>query len=103
MLNNRQPLREELTSVLEDVEKNKKKSVSLQPARLFGRRASDRRYNLALFQSNAIYSLGPNIVIQSLKNPEKQQVMKADPSQLSHCPQVSTFHYQGQWLGVITE
>ena len=79
--------------MLEDVEKSVEGSVELKPVRLFGRRASDRRYNLALFQSNAIYSLGPNIIIQSLKHPEKQQVMKADPSTISHCPQISTFHY----------
>ena len=78
-------------------------SISLKPQRLFGRRACDRRYNLALYQSSAIYTLGPNIIIQSLRQPEMQQVMKADPSPLSHCPQISTFHYEGQWLGVTTE
>lgn len=103
MLNNRQPLREELTAVLEDVEKNDNPPIGLVPVRLFGRRASDRRYNMAFFQSNALYTLGPNIIIQSLKHPGVQQVMKADPSPLSHCPQISTFHYDGRFLGVVTE
>lgn len=102
MLNNLHPLREELTAVLEDVEKCADSSISLTPARLFGRRASDRRYNLAFFQGSALYSLGPNIIIQSLKNTEEQQIMKADPSSLSSCPQISTFHYEGSWLGVVT-
>jgi hypothetical protein len=69
MLNNRQPLREELTSVLEDVEGNASTTARLELVRLFGRRASDRRYNVALYQSNAIYTLGPNLIIQPLKNP----------------------------------
>jgi len=35
--------------------------------RVFGRRAKDRRYNLTYFQGNALYSLGPNIVIQNIR------------------------------------
>lgn len=102
MLNNRHPLREELTAVIEDVEKCVSSSIFLAPTRLFGRRATDRRYNMAFFQGNALYSLGPNIIIQSLKSIEEQQVMKADPSPLSYCPQISTFHYEGTWLGIVT-
>lgn len=77
--------------------------VALTPQRIFGRRANDRRYNLAFFQQHALYSVGPNIVIQALRNPEAQQLLHPDPQRYSHCPQVSTFHYEGRWLGVTTE
>ncbi len=68
-------------------------AISLSPVRLFGRRASDRRYNLSFFQNKALYSLGPNMIIQSLTTPGSQEIMKADPSPFSHCPEISTFHY----------
>lgn len=53
--------------MLEDVENNRESDIELEIVRLFGRRASDRRYNMALFQNKVIYSIGPNIVIQTLE------------------------------------
>lgn len=73
------------------------------PVRVFGRRASDRRYNLAYFENKALYSIGPNIVIQALDNAASQELLSVDPSRFSYFPQISTFHYAGERLAAVTE
>lgn len=71
MINNRQPLREQITNILEDVQKQPSPSL-FKIAKVFGRRASDRRYNLAYYNDCALYTLGPNMVIQNINKPSLQ-------------------------------
>lgn len=101
-INNKQPLREELSNILEDVEKSTTSSLKLELGKVFGRRALDRRYNLAYFDQNIIYSIGPNLVIQELSSPH-QYLHKPNPSPFSSCPQVSAFHFDQRYLIVATE
>ena len=102
LINNRQPLREELSNILEDVEAGSVPAVELRIVRVLGRRASDRRYNLTYFEANMLYCVGPNMVIQGVRE-GGQELMKADPSPYSHCPQVSSFDCRDRLLVVATE
>lgn len=49
------------------------KNTKLEPIRIYGRRAYDKRNNLYEDgRGNLIYSLGPNIIIENPFDPTKQ-------------------------------
>ena len=53
-----------------DVEEVKdSKGTKLEPVKIFGRRAFDRRNNLFYNGHGLIYTLGPNIVVQDPNDP----------------------------------
>jgi hypothetical protein len=39
-----------------------------------------------------IYTLGPNLIIQSILDPFQQTLLPSDPHPLSYSPQISTIH-----------
>lgn len=73
-MNNIDPIRDEISEIMLDVEdepneekkltNSSKKGTKLEIVRIYGRRAFDKRNNLFEDkQGNLIYSLGPNIII----------------------------------------